>query len=303
MFRTRYFPPLVLLLLVFCGNALARPVPLMWAVEQGAGRVIMLGSAHLLLPGDYPLDASVEVAWAQADRVVFEVTAAEMRAPETAASLLRAGHFDDGRTLREVLPDDVRERLEAFMGAAAVAGSDSMKPWFIALNIGVSVMVGSGFSPAHGIDAHFMRRAEAEGKPMAGLETGADQVEAISSAPLSEQIHSLAEALQPLDQVRARLLHLHSAWRRGDETAIERLMLEDMVAKAPVSAKLLNSDRNQRWLPQIEAMLEEGGTTLVIVGALHLVGDVGLVELLRARGHDVSRIAPLSLPVGATGAP
>jgi uncharacterized protein YbaP (TraB family) len=69
-------------------------------------------------------------------------------------------------------------------------------------------------------------------------------------------------------------------------------MVEELVEKTPVSAKLLNEDRNRRWLPQIEALLAGDEDTLVIVGALHLVGDIGLVELLRARGYSVERVDP-----------
>jgi hypothetical protein len=89
-----------------------------------------------------------------------------------------------------------------------------------------------------------------------------------------------------------RFDELHAFWRTGDAEAIERLMVDELMAKTPVSGKLLNEDRNRRWIPQIEALLSGGEDTLVIVGALHLVGDVGLVELLRARGYSVERVDP-----------
>ena len=167
-----------------------------------------------------------------------------------------------------------------------------MKPWFITLNLAVSMIVQAGFNPALGMDMHFMQRAEADAKPTRGLETIADQIAALSGAPMNEQILGLEESLRPREEMMQRFDELHGFWRAGDADAIERLMVEELVEKTPVSAKLLNEDRNRRWLPQIEAMLAGDEDTLVIVGALHLVGDIGLVELLRARGYSVERVDP-----------
>ncbi len=292
--RTLYPLLLALVLLLVGGLAHARPVPLMWQVGKGEARVSLLGSFHMLKPQDYPMDAAIEQAYADADRLVFEVDQAEMRSPALARGLLQASQFDDGQTLRGVLPDDVRQRLEAFMGAKAVAGSDGVKPWFISLNLVMSVVVQAGFNPALGMDAHFMQRAARDGKPMAGLETAADQIRALSGAPIAEQVVGLSEVLQPIEQVRQRFDELHAFWRSGDAAAIERVMLDEMIEKTPHTARLLNSDRNLRWLPQIEAMLDGDGHTLVVVGALHLVGEVGLVERLRAKGYQVDRIAAAS---------
>jgi uncharacterized protein len=180
------------------------------------------------------------------------------------------------------------------MGATAVAGSDAMKPWFLTLNLAVSVIVQAGFNPALGMDAHFMQRAAEDGKPTAGLETAADQIHAMSAAPIEEQVFGLSEMLKPVAELRQQFDELYGYWRSGDAAAIERVMLVELMQKTPVSARLVNSDRNQRWLPQIEALLQGEGNTLVIVGALHLVGDVGLVELLRARGYRVERVAAVA---------
>jgi uncharacterized protein len=284
-----------LLLTLLANAASATPLPMLWTVSKGDARVSLLGSFHMLKPQDYPMDASIEQAYAEADRVVFEADMAEMRSPALAAALMKAARFDDGRTLRQVLPHDVREKLEVFMGEAAVAGSDGMKPWFLSLNLAMSVIVQAGFNPALGMDAHFMQRAAADGKPTAGLETAADQVHALSAGPIHEQVIGLADMLQPLDELKQRFDEIYGFWRGGDVAAIERVMVEEMVAKTPVTARLLNEDRNRRWLPQVEAMLEGEGNTLVIVGALHLVGDIGLVELLRARGHAVERVGAASV--------
>lgn len=278
--------------LLFAAVAVARPVPLLWVAKKGETEVHLLGSFHMLKEQDYPMDPSIELAYAGADALVFEIAPAETKSPDLSRGLMQAARFEDGGSLRAVLPEETRKKLEAFMGEAAVLGSDSMKPWFITLNMTVSMIVQAGFNPALGMDMHFMQRAEADGKPTRGLETVADQIAALSGAPMNEQVLGLEEALRPREEMMQRFDELHGFWRAGDVDAIERLMVEELVDKTPVTAKLLNEDRNRRWLPQIEAMLAGDEDTLVIVGALHLVGDIGLVELLRARGYSVERVDP-----------
>ena len=60
----------------------------------------------------------------------------------------------------------------------------------------------------------------------------------------------------------------------------------------PAVYQRINVDRNDAWVPQLEAMLDPGetGNTLVVVGALHLVGEDGVVEKLQAKGYEVERI-------------
>lgn len=281
---------LALLTLSFALGVQARPVPLLWLAKKGETEVHLLGSFHMLKAQDYPMDERIERAYDGAEQLVFELDPAEMRSPDLASGLMKAARFEEGGSLRGVLPEATRQKLEAFMGEAAVLGSDGMKPWFITLNLTVSMIVQAGFDPALGMDAHFMERASVDGKPSSGLETVADQIHALSSAPMEEQVQGLEEALMPMDQLRQRFDELYQTWRTGDAAAIERLMVEELMAKTPATAKLLNEDRNRRWLPQVEALLEGDTDTLVIVGALHLVGDVGLVELLRARGYSVERV-------------
>src|SRR2546430_11328929 len=73
-----------------------------------------------------------------------------------------------------------------------------------------------------------------------------------------------------------------SAWRRGDAARLADLLAREYRA-FPALYRPLVTQRNQRWLPQIEQLLHGERNCLVIVGALHLVGEGGLLELLRDR--------------------
>jgi uncharacterized protein len=71
--------------------------------------------------------------------------------------------------------------------------------------------------------------------------------------------------------------------------ALEALLLSGM-REYPGVHQTLIVDRNRRWLPQIEKMIEQGESTLIAVGAAHLIGKDGVIELLKARGYTVEQM-------------
>ena len=158
------------------------------------------------------------------------------------------------------------------------------------MNLAVGAMASMGLNPQLGLDQHFMQRAAKDGKPVSGLETAMDQMGALDASPLEEQELMLAEALAPAADMRERIMEMHDIWRAGDDARLEQLVNDDMASKTPRMYALLNRDRNHTWLPQVETMLGQKQIRLVVVGAMHLIGEDGLVELLRARGVKVERV-------------
>ena len=79
-----------------------------------------------------------------------------------------------------------------------------------------------------------------------------------------------------------------AAWRDGDTAGLER-SLEDDFRDYPDLADMLIYQRNQRWAEQVEAMMDGDEDVLLVVGAMHLVGERGLPALLEARGLRVER--------------
>ncbi len=267
------------------------PVPMLWQVGEGDSHFYLLGSFHLLKPGDYPLAESVEAAYAGAERVVFEISPEDALSPSLAMAMSQRGMLPPEQTLTGIVSPETRAGLVRFLGSeAALPTVERFKPWFLSLGIAISVMSQAGYDAQIGLDMHLMQRAQADGKLTLGLETIEDQIHALDSAPLAEQDMSLREALRPLPELREEIDRLHRFWRDADIDGIEREMLAHMEEQTPVSARLLNADRNERWLPQLKALLADGRPTLVVAGALHMVGEDGLPALLRKRGVAVRQI-------------
>ncbi|MEQ8954506.1 MAG: TraB/GumN family protein, partial [Gammaproteobacteria bacterium] len=81
-----------------------------------------------------------------------------------------------------------------------------------------------------------------------------------------------------------------SAWRVGNASELNAMFVTDMQNEAPEIYQSLLVDRNLKWIPQIEAMLADPDTELVLVGAAHLVGSDGLLNLLQERGYTVRQL-------------
>ena len=94
--------------------------------------------------------------------------------------------------------------------------------------------------------------------------------------------------LQEIDTTTKDLAEMLRAWQTGDADKLEQL-LNDASRKAPAIFKRLVGDRNRQWVPKIEEWLRGGNNAVVIVGAAHLVGKDGVVELLRKKGYKVTQ--------------
>jgi uncharacterized protein YbaP (TraB family) len=81
-----------------------------------------------------------------------------------------------------------------------------------------------------------------------------------------------------------------NAWRSGDAEALSDLFVASMREEAPALYDSLLLSRNLRWLPEIEALLTDSPTEFVLVGAAHLVGEQGLLQLLASKGYAVSQL-------------
>jgi uncharacterized protein YbaP (TraB family) len=89
-------------------------------------------------------------------------------------------------------------------------------------------------------------------------------------------------------KAQSELNTMVEAWRTGDMAFLNAVLAKGF-KEFPQLYKPLTVDRNRRWLPQIEQLLRSDKNHMVIVGALHLVGDDGVVELLRKRGYGVTQ--------------
>lgn len=269
--------------------------PLLWKVSDADNSLYLLGSFHMLKPGDLPLSAEVDRALEDSASLLFEVDPAALESPETTATAQRyMGYDDDKTTLSSVLPKGTAERLGTLLsaGGSSLQAVEKYEPWAVSTLLSLGLMQALGFRQELGVDRWMAERAAKAGKPARGLETAADGFAALDAVPYPEQVRDLDEFLEDSQKVVNRLRVMHDDWRAGDAAGLEQLMQTEMVAKSPDTYQRVVVQRNRNWLPQVERRLTESrrDNTLVVVGALHLLGPDGLVEQLRAKGYKVERM-------------
>lgn len=283
----------LLLLASACARADA-PRPLLWKVSDGDNEIYLLGAFHALKPGDYPLAAGVDAAFADAERVAFELPPEQMEAAAVQEKLLAAARLPAGASLRERLSPRGWQQLQRYAQRRALSlqAYSGFEPWLVSLLISLREMAQIGFDAQLGLDRALMARAQGAGKPTLGLETADEQIAALDGMSPLEQQQMLEDALDGIDGLRAEIDSLHRLWRDGDEPGLTRETIGEFRRKYPQLYARINIARNRAWLPKLQALLdgERSDDTLVVVGSMHLLGEDGLVALLRAKGYRVERL-------------
>jgi uncharacterized protein len=290
--------------LVLClGAAPLAAVPL-WSVKSADSEVLLLGSIHMLRAEDQPLPEAVHAAYQRASRILMELDPEELDPAAAQAALQQVGVQSPGRTAAELLSAEEwhsgQERAaSAGMNLQAVAG---LEAWFAALVLYNGALTAAGYEPAYGVDQQIATWAERDGTPVEGLETMGQQLSLFKELGVDTQRQLLLKTLEELATLEAETEILVRTWHAGDIDALARYLEEDFRGFEALRGRIVN-DRNRAWLPAIAALLEQPGTSLVVVGALHLVGAEGVPELLAERLPEaqISIISKSSLPAPQSG--
>ena len=261
----------------------------MWRVTAGDRTVWLFGSVHLLPEGGFAVEGALEDALAGADRVCMEIDADATDEVTQATVTMGRAVDPEGRDLFELLGQDAdRVRDAAEDAGVPIEALAMFEPWFAGITVSVMALQSHGYDVQHGVEQVIQAEARAAGKPACGLETLDGQLDMLDSLPPEMQAEILLQAIEEAAEVERLIEPMVAAWRDGDEAGLER-SLEDDFGDYPELAETLIYGRNQRWASQVEDMLEGDEDVLLVVGAMHLVGERGLPALLEARGFPVER--------------
>lgn len=262
----------------------------LWEAKGRNNTVYLLGSVHMLKPDDSTLPPETLHAYERSKALVMELDLNGIDTETVLGSSLELAMLPEGKSLSEVLGSELYANLSAHAQALGLEpdSMDRFQPWFAALVLEQMALGKSGFESTAGVDEQFAQLARADGKPIIALETVEEQLGFFATLSEEQQRQYLRATLKDLDSEASDAAVMVNAWRRGDSAELERLLHRE-ASENPVLFRVLTTDRNRRWLPKIVAMLGEDQDYLVVVGALHLVGNDGLVTLLRNQGFKVEQ--------------
>ncbi len=263
----------------------------MWKVRSKTATVYLLGSIHYMKKEAYPLNIAIEDAFSRSNILAVE---ANVNNPDKLyfSKLIDNAFYPGEDTLEKHVSRQTYELVTRTFANYGLPMEVLVKerPWFLALTLTALELLKSGFDPAYGIDMHFLSKAGQ--KKILELESIEQQVELLSGFSDSEQETFLVHTMKELETMSTETDMLLRAWKTGDARGLESLLAKSAGSDQGMTAvyeKILYS-RNRSMASRVEDLLRSKDTCFVIVGAAHLVGSKGIVELLRTKGFPVEQM-------------
>lgn len=263
--------------------------PALWVIKDADSTIYLFGTVHVLRPTTAWGSPRVDAAFAEADEVWFEITNPDDQA--AVLPLVMEHGMDPSRPLNTLLSEAEYAKLGEAAGLIGIPVQqlNVMRPWLVALTLSMAPLTKAGYDPNSGIELVLRARAEAEGKPVRGLETIEEQVRILAGFPEDAQLNFLRQSLETYENAATELDSLVDAWSTGDLDGLAGFAHEMRDGDARVYDAMLTR-RNTNWAGQIETMLEGSGTAFIAVGAAHLAGDDSVQVILGKRGVTVERV-------------
>ncbi len=285
---------LALLCLVCTSNLFAQKTKqgnsLLWKVTGNGLQKpsYIFGTYHFLSNGFVDTLQAVKNAYAASDAVVGElVIDSTIQGPIMEASVLK------GTTLQKLLHDTLYTKTATWFkeeGGLDLIRLNELNPLTI-ITVGLAITHQKYFPNKPGevqLDTYFQDLGRKDGKKIIGLETIQMQVNAMfNQLTLARQVEILNDSFKEKDGLRSAIAVMNDAYIRNDLNALHLLMYAETYK--PEEMKPLLEDRNNYWMQQLPKLMKEQ-SLFVAVGALHLVGETGLVQQLTRQGYTVEPV-------------
>jgi len=262
-----------------------------WKAQKDDSIIYLGGTSHMLRETDYPLPPEFDKAYKASEVLVFETDLGKLQDPSMQQKLLTKAMYTNGSTMDKHLSAKVYGELSTFCEANSIPlkAFSQFKPAMIVLALTVIELKKLGVTE-QGVDQFFYRLAQTDKKSVEGLETVDEQIDYISSMADGNEDEFVSYSIKDMKTMEQQYDKLVNAWRKGDTKKLEELMVTDLKARQPKLYKKLFTDRNENWLPLIDAYQKTSRTEFILVGVGHLVGQDGIIEVLKKKGYKVDKL-------------
>lgn len=270
----------ILFLILILSLNLVFSKDLLWKVENGDATLYITGSIHYGKDDFYPLPNSLDSTFALSDKLVLEINLDSIR--KKAMLMARFTMLERGEYLDSQLSEETIKRIRE---TADVVGFpynqlQIMKPWAVAMTLSQMILQNKGMSPGNGVDKYFFDKAKQSNKEIVQLETVESQLEVFDSFDeLGEEF--VLKSLESIETEIDLVDEMIAAWKDADLEALDKLLNDDSGSDKykEINYKMLDQ-RNFQMMDKIDEFLKTDKTYFVVVGAGHLSGENGLINLL-----------------------
>ena len=264
----------------------------------------IVGTYHLAPASFIDSIPGAKTALDAVDVVCGEVVMSEMESSESQKKVQAAIILPDGKSLTDVFTADEMQRINDYMDKLLGMNLNNpllksqmgkMTPMALStqLQLVQYMKLTPNFNPMKLIDAHFQNVAKRAGKSVAGLETVDFQIETLYKGTTIERQKQQLLCMVDNDEYYAlQMKELSAAFFAQDIQALWDVTEEKMgnlCDTTPQEEEALIYGRNATWAEKMPAMMD-GASTLFVVGAAHLPGEKGVLELLKAKGYTIEAV-------------
>lgn len=245
----------------------------------------LFGTFHLMCKEDINFSANLQAAMKAADEVYFEM---DLDDPANTLGALFLMNMKEGTTLKDLYTEEEFARLNNFFKdslSMPVTMLQKMKPLFLEALLYPKLMDCKNMS---GIEQELLVMAQKDKKEIKGFETMAFQASVFDSIPYKTQASSLLKTIDSLEKYKVYFAKMLDVYKTQKLDSIQNLFTDSEYGQAE-NMDILLTKRNQNWVQQLKEILKSK-SVFIAVGAAHLVGDEGLITLLKKEGYTLTPI-------------
>lgn len=251
----------------------------------------VFGTIHLINEKDFLFTPAMEEAFKESKAVTFEIKLDDMNNMSSQMSMMMKAFMDGGKTLRDLISKEDYELVQKHFSKIGLplVLLERMKPMFL------SALASGDISPEKmssgeivSYEFKLMDKAKAQNKPINGLETMEFQMSLFDSIPYEAQAKMLVDGIKSSDASEDQFRKMVELYKNQDLEGMQRMVTGDEEGFGKYEDILLVK-RNQSWIPLMITAMEKQ-STFFAVGAGHLPGEQGVVELLEKQGYTLTPI-------------
>jgi uncharacterized protein YbaP (TraB family) len=250
----------------------------------------IFGTMHLLCADDARLSENLKKAIRETDQIYFELDLDDMSQLLSTMKYLR---MNDNTKLSDLITKEEYERVKKYFNdhptLIPFAMMERFKPFMLTSLISES---GIGCEATNGMEMSIMEEARKTNKEIKGLETTQYQAGLFDSIPYEKQAKELLNYIDSIDKYNKSTEDLMEVYKKQDLDKIQELTTKSE-AGIDEYLDLLIYNRNRRWMQALNLELRSK-PTLIAVGAGHLPGDQGMLQLLKKAGFKLKPISNLA---------
>ena len=277
-------------ILLTCLSSLLFAKSPVWKVSKGSDYLYIGGTIHLLSKKDFPLPPEFEKAYQDAQILILETDMQAMKSPAFQMKIMQKAVYADGTTIKQHLKPKTYQALKKYLEKSGIPMTlvQSFKPGMISTMLTIFELQKLGMS-MEGVDSFYGEKALKDKKQLGQLETVDEQLHFLTTLGEGREDDFINYTLSEIDELPKLMTKLVTAWRTGDNVQLTKLGIMDLKNKFPKIHEMMLLKRNKAWLPKIEKMLKTKKIEIILVGALHLVGENGILNLLKKKGYQIEQ--------------